>query len=201
MKTMDQDQKRARLAELMPAAQQIGDAALRAQVFDIWLDAWEQSGWDDVADCPSNPKLPGLPIIRQANCVAEMAAVVARMIEAAYDELSFDQDRLIAGGLLLDASKIVEMQPNGSKGGADFSDLTKVMPHAVYAAHMALNRGTPDEVVNIILSHTKLTNTAPMSLEAVVLHYVDYMLADCMRFKRGNGLLMRGDISYGSGAR
>ncbi|WP_040484898.1 HD domain-containing protein, partial [Lutibaculum baratangense] len=193
----NEERKRERLGELMPAAARIADETLRGKVIDVWLEAWERSGWDDVADCPSNPKLPGLPIIRQANCVAEMAVAVAGLIEASYDELSFDRDRLIAGGLLLDASKIVEMEPTGEAGAARFSALTKVMPHATYAAHMALNHGLADEIVNIILSHTKLTNTTPMTPEAVVLHYVDYMLADCMRMKRGAGLLMRGDISYG----
>lgn len=73
------------------------------------------------------------------------------------------------------------------------------MNHAVPAAHMAMQRGLADEIVNVILSHTKPNNTAPMTPEAVVLHYVDYMLADCMRFRRGQGLLMRGDLSYGRG--
>lgn len=181
----------------MPAASGIRDKTLRQTVFDLWLDVWSMSKWDDVADCPSNPKLPGLPIIRQANCVAEMAVSVASLIEASYEELTFDRDRLLAGGLLLDASKIVEQEPTGEAGHSRFSAITGVMNHAVYGAHLAMNRGLEDGVVNIILSHTKLNNTAPMTPEAVVLHYVDYMLADCMRQKRGNGLLMMGDLSYG----
>lgn len=71
----------------MPVAARISDPELREQVIDMWIEAWGRSGWEDIADCPSNPKLPGLPIIRQANCVAEMALAVASLIEASYEEL------------------------------------------------------------------------------------------------------------------
>lgn len=173
------------------------DKTYETLVIDIWLEGWRASKWDDIIDCPSNPKLPGLPIVRQANTVSEMAITVSHLMSSRYDELVFDTDLLIVGGLLLDASKIVEMEPDIQQGGAKFSRLASVMPHAVYAAHQALKHNSSDEIVNIILSHTRHIGAKPISLEAIVLHYVDYMVADCMRFTREAPLLMMGPTSYG----
>ena len=178
----DDTAARARILQNLPMLDKVQASDIRSLILDVWQEAWRKSDWNDITDCPSNPKLAGLPIIRQANSVAEMALAVASIMSSAYDEFSFDTDLLIAGGLLLDASKIVEMEPNGDAGGARFSKLTKVMPHAIYAAHMALSNNASDDIVNVILSHTKHVGATPISVEAVVLHYVDYMVADCMRF-------------------
>jgi hypothetical protein len=60
-----------------------------------------------------------------------------------------------------------------------------------------MEEGLPKKVVNLILSHTKLTGATPMTNEAVLIHYLDYGMADILRQNRELPLLMSGKNSYG----
>ena len=112
------------------------------------------------------------------NCLLGLALSSAETLEAFNPELSFNRDLLKVGVLLHDVSKIVEIAP-GPKGPV-FSPLVKAMPHAVYGAHLAMEEGLPEKVVNLILSHTKLTGAT-----------------DILRQNRELPLLMSGKNSYG----
>jgi len=190
------EEQNQRLWDLLPMAGRIEDVALRESVIAIWRASLDQSAWEDAEACPSNPALVGYPIIRQSNTIAEMSLALLPAMAAAYPDLEVDRDRLLASALLLDVSKLVEMEPDG-QGGVRFSELTRTMPHAVYAGYLCLQHGLDRSIVNAVLAHTKHTNAKPRTLEAVILHYVDYMLADCMRFHRDAPLLMEGLPQFG----
>jgi hypothetical protein len=54
----DEDRRRDRVRELLPELQQISDEGLRDAVTEIWLKAWIESGWEDMASVPKNPRPP-----------------------------------------------------------------------------------------------------------------------------------------------
>ena len=67
------------------------------------------------------------------------------------------------------------------------------MPHATYGTIVAMAQKLPPRMANIILAHNRWTGTAPASPEAVLLHYLDYGLADILRAVRGLPLIVTGD--------
>jgi len=71
--------------------------------------------------------------------------------------------------------------------------MMKLMPHATYGAMVAMAEGLPPRVANIILAHSRWTGASPASPEAVLLHYLDYGLADVLRSSRGLPLIVTGD--------
>lgn len=83
-----------------------------------------------------------------------MALALLPAMAAAYPDLEVNRDRLLASALLLDVSKLLEMEPDGH-GGAQFTDLTRTMPHAVYAGYLCLQHGLDERIVNAVLAHTK----------------------------------------------
>ena len=52
-------------------------------------------------------------------------------------------------------------------------------------------------MANIILSHSRLTGAKPATPEAVLLHYLDYGLADVLRAHRRLDLIMLQGPKFG----
>ena len=99
-----------------------------------------------------------------------------------------DLDVLLAGGLLHDASKLLELEPDGKNGTE--SKKGKLFQHAFLGAHKALLEELPDEVVHIIISHTGKSRVVPQTPEAVILFAVDIADADINRVNVGEKLLI-----------
>jgi putative nucleotidyltransferase with HDIG domain len=189
------DSRAQRLEQSFPALAQIQDPGRRAAVKAVWARMWSESAWAELRACPFNPAFPDVSLVDHVNCVAELALTAAEVMERFNPELKLDRDFLLTGALLHDVSKIVEIEPGPD--GPRFSPLTRLMPHASYGAAAALAQGLPAEVANIILAHTRLTGALPASPEAVLLHYLDYGLADVLRSGRGLKLILDGGPSYG----
>ncbi|RKY00757.1 MAG: hypothetical protein DRP55_05290, partial [Spirochaetes bacterium] len=188
---MTKGEKIEKIKEYFPEVEKIKDLKFKNAVIDIWVRVWEESTWDDLNECPFNPAFPDISLISHVNTVLELVMSSAFILEKNYPELKFDQDLLITGVLLHDVSKVVEIK-KGDDGKPTFSEMTKVMPHAVYGAHLSMAHGLPLKVANVILSHTRLTGTLPQSKEAVLLHYIDYGMADVLRSNRSLKLLLDG---------
>jgi hypothetical protein len=130
------------------------------------------------------------------NCQAELALAAAEILEKCNPELEFERDLLLAGFFLHDVSKTVEVEP-GPDGQPQFSEMSGLMPHAAYGAFLSLQEGLDAKVANIILAHSRLTGTKPATPEAVLLHYLDYGLADVLRAHRRLDLIMRQGPKFG----
>jgi len=82
--------------------------------------------------------------------------------------------------------------------GFRWGPMLRLMPHSAYGAMVVVAQGLLAKVANIILAHTKLTNTLPASPEATLLHYMDYGLADVLRAHRGAPLILDGGPKPGA---
>jgi putative nucleotidyltransferase with HDIG domain len=172
---------------LFPEVEQISDSELRAHVIEIWIECWHESSWARIEDAPKNPNLGmGRRLHEHVRAVTQEAIATAAIVEERHG-IQTDRDTLLAAGLLHDVSKLVEYQADGS-GGAEKSPLGKLSQHGVYGAHKAWEKGVPDEVVHIIISHTHNSNVPPRTLEGVIIHYVDYLDTDALLFAEGGKL-------------
>lgn len=157
---------------MFPEIGEIRDAKLRQAVIDIWQELWAMSEWTDIAAVPTSPEIP-YPTLPHNQCVMRMALDVADAFEK-FHGVKVNRDYLIAEAALQDASKVVEFRP-GKDGKAEFTELGKKYPHAFWAAHLAVNKGLPDAVCHVLLTHTPQAPRFPDSIEGKILYYVDQL--------------------------
>ena len=155
---------------LFPQLADVTNSALRDAAIAVWQELWAMSPWTDIHDVPTSASIP-YPTVPHNQAVLTMALAVADAF-AAYHRVTLDRDRLIVAAVLQDASKIVEFARDAS-GKVAPTERGRHFPHAFWAAHVALQHGIPDEIVNIILTHTPHSPKFPDSLEGKILYYVD----------------------------
>lgn len=178
----------AYIAKIFPELSQITDETLRHEVARIWAEVWHESTWERIEDAPKNPNVPGKPLYAHVRSVTRQAVATADIMKEIHGK-DYDNDVLVAGGLLHDVSKLVEYQ--ASADGAAKSHKGKLIQHAVYGAHKAWEHGLPEEVVHIVVSHTHSSGVRPITWECVVIHYVDYLDSDALLYQAGKPLLLQ----------
>jgi hypothetical protein len=157
---------------LFPQLALISDPPLRVAVEEIWQQMWLESEHTRLEDVPVSTKI-AYPQIRHCQAIVKVALAAADALEQVHDT-RFDRDTLVAAALLMDVSKLVETRP-GSDGGVVASELGRLLPHALYAAHLALGRGVPMAVVHIISAQSPNGGKAPATSEARLLDWVDQL--------------------------
>jgi putative nucleotidyltransferase with HDIG domain len=175
------------LVGLFPEVNEIASTDLRQKVIEIWLDVWKASDWERIEDVPKALAGGHYKLYKHIQSVTRMALATSQIITEQHG-VEFDRDLLIAGGLLHDVSKLSERQMRD--GAVQNTELGKLVQHAVYAAHLAWEKGLSDELVHIIVSHTFISGHLPITPEAVLVRYVDYLDTDILLREEGRPLTM-----------
>lgn len=162
--------ERLDLVSLFPELDLITDRVLRDAVAKLWNELWEMSEFQNLKDVPISAGKP-YPEIKHCQGVLRVALAVAAVLEEVHGA-RFDRDILIAGALLMDVGKFVELKPKAG-GGVQETDLGRALPHAIYAAHRALELGIPLPVVHIITTHSRNQGKSPNTPECALLDWID----------------------------
>jgi HD superfamily phosphohydrolase YqeK len=157
------------IISIFPELSLISDSEIRAKTLEVWKRMWELSNFATMEEVPVTPKTH-YPHIIHNRAIVQMAIKVADVLEKCHG-IKVDRDFLISSALLQDASKLVEYMP--TEGGYGFSSIGEKFQHGLYSAHIALEVGLPDEIVQAILTHTFDNPTYPPTLIAKILFYVD----------------------------
>ncbi|HSG27841.1 MAG TPA: HD domain-containing protein, partial [Candidatus Krumholzibacterium sp.] len=125
----------------------IGDEDLRKKVVDIWVAGCVKGGWESVEDLKKIPftlltDTKGVNFIEHTVAVTEGALALGQAQLDAYENMPYqiDTDRLIAGGLLHDVGKLLEIEKDG-KGGYRKSHSGKCARHPISGALLAAESG------------------------------------------------------------
>ncbi len=158
----------------------IKDADLRDNVVAVWQQGCEQGGWQSVDDLKKMPftlltETKGVDFIEHTIAVTDGAVALAQAQIDTYAKLPYkiDMDRLIAGGILHDVGKLLEIEPDGS-GGYRKSQNGKCARHPISGAILTAAAGLPDELVNTVACHAKEGAGRPQVLETVLIHQADF---------------------------
>jgi len=169
---------REELTALLPEIDWIEDTALRDQVLATWEDALGRGGWT-VADVDRMPftlaKKVTLSFAQHVRSVTRICASVADVFEEIYggEMLSLDREVLLAGALLHDVGKLMEMEEAG--GAFRKSAEGKLVRHPFSGVALADAHGLPAAVQHIIGTHSKEGDPFKRTAEAIILHYADFM--------------------------
>ena len=162
----------------------IQDKELRDKTVQVWVDACEQGDWESIEDVKKIPftlltPSRGIELVDHTIAVTEGAAGLAEAQMDAFDEMPYeiDMDLLIAGGLLHDVGKLLEIEKN-PEGGYRKSRAGMCARHPISGAILAAQAGLPDEVVNIVACHAKEGDGRPKVVETVLIHQADFATFD-----------------------
>jgi putative nucleotidyltransferase with HDIG domain len=162
----------------------IQDAGLRAKVVDVWVEGAKRGGYQSVDQLTGMPftlltNARGVNFIEHTIAVTEGALALARAQQEAYRALPYpiDIDRLVAGGLLHDVGKLLEIEPDGA-GGYRKSRNGKCARHPISGAILVGAAGLPDEMVNVVACHAKEGEGRPQVIETVFIHQADFATFD-----------------------
>lgn len=181
-------QKKERIRQAIPYIDQIKDERLREQVLQVWVRAWEETCWKDIADVPFDLHVAGCSLVEHTNFVVSSAIAMASIARNIW-QLEVDTDVLLAGAVLHDVSKVVEQQPEEGKLGKK-SPIGENMVHGAYGTHLALDAGLPLSVVHIINCHTPQVSMVPKTLEGILLSHADHAAADLFFLQAGKPLVL-----------
>lgn len=163
-----------------PLLAKIGAAELRAKVVEVWEQGCRLGGWQQVADLERMPftlltETHGVSFIEHTVAVTEGALALAAAQEAAYARLPYriDRDRLVAGGLLHDVGKLLEIEPDGA-GGYRKSRSGKCARHPISGAILVAQAGLSEELVNVVACHAKEGDGRPQVIETILIHQADF---------------------------
>jgi putative nucleotidyltransferase with HDIG domain len=168
--------------EALFAAQldKIDDGDLRKKVVDCWVTACKRGGWESIDELTEMPftlltDTHGVNFIEHTIAVTEGALALGDTQMEACAELPYpiDFDRLVAGGLLHDVGKLVEIIKDG-EGGHRKSRAGMCARHPISGAILAAELGLPDEIINTIACHAKEGDGRPQCVETVLIHQADF---------------------------
>lgn len=178
-----------------PQLESIGDAALREKVVEIWVAGCERGGWASVDELRNVPftlltDTRGVNFVEHTIAVTEGALALADAQIANYREVPYkiNRDRLIAGGLLHDVGKLMEIEKDGS-GGYRKSHSGKCARHPISGAILAAELGADEELVNTIACHAKEGDGRPQVVETVLIHQADFATFNPLVMLKGGSLI------------
>ena len=164
--------------------EKIEDTNLRTKVVDIWVKAAEKAGWapDELNQIPFTllTDTEGIDLIQHTIAVTEGALGIANAIRENYETMPFEInfDWLIAGGLLHDVGKVLEIEKAGDKYRKSYSG--KCARHPISGAILVAMEGLPEELVNMVACHAKEGDGRPQRVETVLIHQADFAVFNPM---------------------
>jgi len=158
----------------------IEDTEIKKKVVDAWLLGCKRGGWQNIEGLRQMPftlltDCKGINFLEHTLAVTEGAFQLAKAQEKHYSSIPYkiDYDMLVAGGLLHDVGKLLEIGKNNN-GEFVKSRSGKCARHPISGAILAAEVGLPEEIVNIIACHSKEGDGRPQMLETVFVHQADF---------------------------
>jgi putative nucleotidyltransferase with HDIG domain len=182
-------------AALARALDLIADRDLRKKVLDAWMLALEEGGWKSMDELRAMPftllaETRGLSFLEHTLAVTLGAVGLAKAQLEVYAKMPYaiDMDRLVAGGILHDVGKLLEIQrrSDGTFGKSRAGNLAR---HPISGAIIAARSGLSPEIINMIACHAKEGEGAPKVVETVFVHQADFATFDPL-VMQGKGMLV-----------
>jgi putative nucleotidyltransferase with HDIG domain len=172
---------RERLLGILPEIGWIEDETLREKVIETWIAALERGGWkpEDIERMPFTlAKKVKANFAQHVRSVTRICAHVADTFDEIYGgvDLALDRDMLLAGALLHDVGKLLEMEERDGEFGKSADG--KLVRHPFSGLAIADACGLPADVLHIIGTHSKEGDSYKRTPEAIILHFADFMNFD-----------------------
>lgn len=173
----------------------IEDTKLREGVVKAWVLGCERGGYLTLDQLHAMPftlltDCHGISFVEHTIAVTDGAIALAEAQRNNYKRMPYEvsMDRVIAGALLHDVGKLVEIEQDGS-GGYRKSRNGKCMRHPISGTVLAAEVGLPEEILNMIACHAKEGEGRPQVVETVLVHLADFATFDPLVMKNKGTLI------------
>jgi putative nucleotidyltransferase with HDIG domain len=170
-----------KLLRLLPELRQFHDVNMQELVLGTWVDACDVGGRDpeELLEMPFTLLMAecSVSFVQHTQGVVRTALAMAKALEEAYPEdprMHADHDTLLAGALLHDVGKVLEIGKAEDGSGWIKSMSGKMLRHPVSGANLAFARGLPDAVLHCIACHSKEGDGYRKTVEAIIIHHADF---------------------------
>lgn len=177
---MEMDDLRKYVRGAFPEIEEIGSAALRDQVVEMWAISMHEGGWESLEGIPFTLLIPDAPYDLREHTRRVTAAAIG-VSEARGD---LDMDLVIAGGLTHDVGKLMEYE-RGPEGKVRASRRGKLLRHPVTGMELAMRVGAPLELQHIIVAHSKEGDAVKRIPEAILIHHCDFIDFEIAKSRAG----------------
>lgn len=166
-----------KLIEILPEFNLIEDKDLKEKVIKTFEEAIKIGGWEleDLNKIPFTLLYEPCPASflehTRANVLCCLS-VMNSLKEIYKDKAKIDKDVLIAGAILHDVGKLLEMEKKDGK--VIKSSSGKLLRHPVSGACLAYKFGIPEKIIHIIANHSKEGEGMKRTIEGVILHHSDF---------------------------
>ncbi len=168
------------IRKILPEVDWIEDKALQDRVLAAYERALREGEWqpEDMVRIPFTLlKESGLTYADHVRAVTTIAGNTYRTFQDVLGgKVPLNHDILIAGALLHDVGKLLEIEESG--GRFQKSGQGKVVRHPFSGAAIAYAEGLPPEVVHIIGGHSHEGSHGPRTPEGAVVHHADFICFD-----------------------
>jgi putative nucleotidyltransferase with HDIG domain len=170
----------AKLVSLIPEFAEVRDPELKDKVIGTWVDACEIVGRDpdELKEMPFSLLLKDCAVsfIEHTRGVTQTALAMAEALAKAYPDeprMHADHDVLLAGALLHDVGKVLEIG-QAEHGGWVKTENGKLLRHPISGTALAYARGIDDRILHIIACHSKEGDGYRKTVEAHIIHHADF---------------------------
>lgn len=168
---------------------------VREKVVKAWHLGCERGSWKTVEDLFNMPftlltETHGVSFIEHTIAVTDGAMGLALSQMENYREMPYDidMDRLIAGGLLHDVGKLLEIEPDG-EGRYRKSRNGMCTRHPISGTVLAAEAGFNEEYLNTIACHAKEGDGRPQVIETILIHQADFATFNPLVYKNKGNLI------------
>ena len=175
------------LRTILPELDLVQDSQLRDGCIRVWVAALEQGGWvpGDLGRMPFTLLVPpeaGVSLLDHVRAVTKICLSACELLTT-LGGVSLNRDHLLAGALLHDVGKVVEMQE--VEGVFSKSLQGKLLRHPFSGSSLCIEQGLPPEIAHIVALHAKEGERNWRTPEAVVVHYADFMAFESLKSSLG----------------
>lgn len=178
------------LEHLLPSIKMISDADIRRKVAQAWLQMWHRGNYERIEDCSWFEVLRdhiNWPNHEHTEQVARVAIAVAQAVGEAQG-IKINMDYVISGALMHDVDKLLAFDGKTH----DLTSEGACLPHGFLSAKAALDVGLPLAIAHICSAHTADSPIKPNTVEAVIVHFADFITGNVRMMAEGRS------FSYGS---
>ncbi len=168
------------ICKALPEIDLIKDKDLKEKVVATWEAGLSRGGWTpkDIARMPFTlAKSVKISFADHVRSVTRICLAVAETFDEIYQgELKLNRDILLAGALLHDVGKLLEVSETA--GTFKKTKEGSLVRHPFSGVALADENGLPADVLHIIATHSKEGDPYKRTAEAIILHYADFMNFD-----------------------
>jgi hypothetical protein len=172
------------LLELLPELKEIKNDMLRSKVIAVWEEAMERGGWEigDLSVMPYTLLEPtDISFPEHVRVVCRLCLVMEEVLDDVYgDRYSIDRDILIAGALLADVGKLMEIKRQGSD--YVWSEVYEHLRHPFTGVGLCYKHELPIAVMHIIATHSWEGERFKRRPESIIFHHADFTDFDLTKF-------------------